>query len=165
MSRRYWNLVGERRRLAEMVKVAGIRLEESSDEDEDIEALLDDGVQYDSEETDLSDDELSLSLDDSTLTSGLMDISSGGNTTMETADTADLLVETVRLEGTRIWAPKEDPTIDWERPFLRIADVEDGTSDLEFRFRKKHLQQIADALWDRLSFFLDGEKDDITCAY
>lgn len=164
MSRRYWNLVGERRRLAEMVKVAGIRLEESSDEEEDIEALLDDGVQYDSEETDLSDDELSLSLDDSTLTSGLMDISSGGNTTMETADTADLLVETVRLEGTRIWAPKEDPTIDWERPFLRIADVEDGTSDLEFRFRKNHLQQIADTLWDRMSFFLDGDKDDIACA-
>jgi len=163
MSRRYWNTVGERRRLAEMIRVAGLRLEETSEEEEeDIEALLDDGVEYDTEETDLSDDDLSM--DDSTLTSGLMDISHDANTTIETADTADLLVETVRLEGTRIWAPKEDPNIDWQRPFLRIADVEDGTSDLEFRFRKNHLQQIADLLWDRMSFFLDGDQNDIVCA-
>jgi len=164
MSRRYWNTVGERRRLAEMIQVAGIRLEESSDEDEDINALIDDGLQYDSEETDLSDDELSLSIDDSTVTSGLMDISGGVDTTVETADTADLSVEMVSLEGTRIWAPKEDPTIDWQRPFLRIVDVEDVITDLEFRFRKIHLQQIADALWDRMSLFLDGDKDDIVCA-
>jgi len=154
--------VGERRRLAEMIRVAGMRLEETTeDEDEDIEALIDDGVHYDSEETDFSDDD-DLDMDDSTLTSGLMDISDV-NTTVESADTADLLVQTVLLEGTRIWAPKEDPTIDWQRPYLRIADVEDATSDLEFRFRKNHLQQIADQLWDRMSFFLDGNKEDVVC--
>jgi len=159
MSRRYWNTVGERRRLAEMIRVAGIRLEETSeDEDEDIDALIDDGVQYDTEEeTDLSDAD-DLSMDDTTLTSGLMDISDNVNTTVETADTADLLVETVRLEGNRIWAPMEDTNIDWDRPLLRIADVEEGTSDLDFRFRKNHLQEIADKLWDRMSFFLDGKK-------
>jgi len=162
MSRRYWNSVGERKRLAEMIRVAGIRLEESSEEDEDIEALIDEGAQYDSEETDLSDEDLHM--DDSTLSSVAMDVSGGVDTTMETVDTADLLVETVRLEGNRIWAPMEDPNIDWGRPLLRIADVEEATSDLEFRFRKNHLQQIADALWDRLSLFLDGDKEDVSCS-
>ena len=163
MSRSYWNSVGERLGLRRMVTVAGIRLAESSSDDEEDDELeelppFDDADEDSSDESDPSSDDASM--DDLTP----MDVSGGGNTTFESQDTVDLLIEDVQVEVTRIYSALEEEDIDFDAPPKMIADVSGSASMLEFRFRKPQLQLIADLLWPRMSLFLDGDKDNITCS-
>jgi hypothetical protein len=64
--------------------------------------------------------------------------------------------------GNHIYAPLLDPTIDFDcsSPML-ISDLSESVCISDFRFRKNHLQKLADLLWPRLNVYLKGEKDDI----
>ena len=52
----------------------------------------------------------------------------------------------------------EDSTIRWRRRHegLLICDISDDDAIAHFRFRKTHLQELADMLWPRLRQFLPG---------
>ena len=111
MSLRYWNSVGERLRLSRMVTVAAVRLSESSDDDSEEEEVL---PPLDSDDSSLSDP----SSDDETEDKvAPMDIS-GVNSTLESQDTVDILIDEVVAEADRIFAPMEAEDIDFNRPFV-----------------------------------------------
>jgi hypothetical protein len=63
-----------------------------------------------------------------------------------------------------LYRPLVDPTIDFDQPPKLIADFSDDVCDLDFRFAKSDLQDIADQLWPRLSPFLGNDKDKILVA-
>jgi len=157
MSLRYWNSVGERLRLSRMVHVACLRISESSDEDLEDEIGSADELDEVSVDSEPSSDEES----EDELTP--MDIS-GLNSTVESEDTVDVLIDEVIAEASRIFSPMETEDIDFDRPFVWIAHVDASTCDLEFRFWKDELQLVANLLWPRMALFLDGTKESITCA-
>jgi hypothetical protein len=64
--------------------------------------------------------------------------------------------------GNYIYAPLLDPSIDFDCSTpMSISDLCEAVCISDFRFRKDHLQKIADLLWPRLNVFLQGEKDDV----
>lgn len=56
----------------------------------------------------------------------------------------------------------EDESIEWQGKRLLVDDLSEDDSIFHFRFRKKHLQEIADKLWPRLQPYLIGSKNAIT---
>jgi len=156
MSRQYWNSVGERLRLRQKITVAMQQLNQSSDwEDEMLEDLSLGNSVDSSDASDVSD------------ASDISDVApmdiSGANTTFESVDTVDLLIEDVAVEAREIFGAIEDETIDFNAPMLRIADLNKSSNILQFRFCKTDLQLIADLLWPRMSIFIEGDKDKIKC--
>jgi hypothetical protein len=51
--------------------------------------------------------------------------------------------------------------IDFNKPPLKISDLDDSKALLDFRFCKDDLQEIADSLWPKLKPFLEGTRDKI----
>jgi len=47
---------------------------------------------------------------------------------------------------------------------MLIADVDEPDDETEFRFRKEHLQHLADTLWPRLSRYLVSTRESILCS-
>ena len=154
MSLRYWNTVGERANLNSLLSVADHLMEEqeefggwtnfygsSEDDDSTISSLS------------------SLSSSDS-----LESLSSSENENMDTSlDTIDMVLEDVAFEHNRLMAGVEDEAIDFDLPLLRIADISESDCILEFRFRKTHLQLVANLLWSRLEPFLEGDREQVRC--
>jgi DDE superfamily endonuclease len=52
----------------------------------------------------------------------------------------------------------EDETIQWRGKRLIVEDLSDDDAISHFRFRKKHLQEVANKLWPRLQQYLVGSK-------
>ena len=68
-----------------------------------------------------------------------------------------------RTYYTKLTTAFESPNIVWGRRML-IADVDEPDDETEFRFRKEHLQHLADTLWPRLSRYLVGTRESILCS-
>jgi len=51
----------------------------------------------------------------------------------------------------------EDESIPWEDPPLLITNISENDAQLYFRYRKDHLQRIADKLWPRVSTFFSDD--------
>jgi quinol monooxygenase YgiN len=49
----------------------------------------------------------------------------------------------------------EDATIEWQGKRVIVVDVSEDDAVFHFRFRKKHLQEMADKLWQRLHEYFD----------
>ena len=86
-------------------------------------------------------------------------------------DTVDMVLETTVRYGNAIYQRFFDPSIDFMAPPLVVGDLDESSCISEFRFRKEHLQELANLLWPKLSLFLEGDKDKIkvknkyTCPY
>jgi len=93
-----------------------------------------------------------------------MNISADGNVTFESHDTIDPMLQEIAGEARNIYgAFEDDKEIDFNVPMKRIQDVTESASVLEFRFRKNHVQLVANMLWPRMSLFLETDKDRIMC--
>ena len=56
----------------------------------------------------------------------------------------------------------EDESIQWQGKRLIFEDLSDDDAIFHFRFRKKHLQELANKLWPQLQPYLTGLKPCIT---
>ena len=64
-----------------------------------------------------------------------------------------------------IFMPVEAGDIEWGKSML-IRDISKLDAIKDFRFRKDHLQEIADKLWDKgLGLLLDGPKESIKVSH
>jgi hypothetical protein len=61
-------------------------------------------------------------------------------------------------QAQKIYTPLEDTTIVFGQRKV-ISDFHDSQCNLNFRFRKTELQEVADKLWPRLEPFLEGTKE------
>ena len=78
------------------------------------------------------------------------------------SDSVDMVLEaTVRYRDT-IYHRFFDPTINFMAPPLVVQDVDESSCISEFRFRKEHLQELANLLWPKMSLYLEGDRDKIT---
>ena len=80
---------------------------------------------------------------------------------MSSTDTDDMVVL-----GTVEWAqftlqPLVDGNIDFLAPPLVVRDINEAESISEFRFRKGHIQELADKLWPKLGLLLEGTHEAI----
>jgi hypothetical protein len=86
-------------------------------------------------------------------------------------DMVDMVLETTVRYGNSIYHRFFDPSINFMAPPLIVGDLDESSCISEFRFRKEHLQELANLLWPKLSLFLEGDKDKIkvknkyTCPY
>ena len=160
MSLRQWNSVAERARLQRYVLLAEMMLEEeedddSSDDDDSSEEAS--GGELMDMEMDFIDQELSFITD---IDDDNDDEEEEGD---EEHDTADHVIRSTMDYFNFIYRPILDETIDFDKPPLKISDLDDSKAILDFRFRKDDLQEIADSLWPKLEPFLEGTRDKIMC--
>ena len=159
MSLRQWNSVAERARLQRYVLLAEMMLEEeedddSSDDDDSSEEAS--GGELMDMEMDFIDQELSFITD---VDDDHEDEEEGD----EEHHTADHVIRSTMDYFNFIYRPILDETIDFDKPPLKISDLDDSKALLDFRFRKDDLQEIADSLWPKLEPFLEGTRDKIMC--
>jgi hypothetical protein len=79
----------------------------------------------------------------------------------EEDDTVDHVIRSTMAYSNFIYHPILDETIDFNKPPLKISDLDDSKALLDFRFCKDDLQEIADSLWPKLEPFLEGIRDRI----
>ena len=104
--------------------------------------------------------------DDSYVSDDSMSISSADSQSTDSLASSDGSILEAMFEQTadyiqHIYAGLEDPTINWGKSML-VDDISENDAITEFRFRKDHLQTIADRLWDKgLGLLLDGTKEKV----
>jgi hypothetical protein len=76
-------------------------------------------------------------------------------------DTVAMVLETTIEYSKFVYQPLVDDSIDFEAPPLLIGDLNEAVSIIDFRFRKQHIQEIADRLWPKLCPLLNGTRDKI----
>jgi hypothetical protein len=74
-------------------------------------------------------------------------------------DTVEFVEQYVNAYGSFIYKHFEDPNIQWELPPKVIAHMSSTECVNEFRFRKEHLQILANRLWIKMQPHLDGHFD------
>ena len=137
MSRRTWSSFLERRRFDDMLQVTKFWMQERMKDD------MDDMDDSDSSLSSISsvdddDDEMSISSDD-------------------TDKRLEKMIKATTVKYVETFEVMEDTTIHWGKQML-IENLSEEYSLTHFRFKKRHLQELADKLWPRLSVYLDGTK-------
>jgi nuclease HARBI1 len=141
MSRRHWNTAAERNQFDEFIQFAsGAVMYWDADSD-------DDGDSFFSTSSASSSSSSSSSSEDQTFASSSSSQSSAGE-----------LLELAVDEENRIYTAVEDEDLEFEGRLL-INDFNEDQCHEKFRFRKRDLQALADALWPRLEPYFTGPKD------
>ena len=111
---------------------------------------------FDSKDSSLSLDSFESSASMSTTASYLSQASLGS--------VVDAMVgETIRV-ARYVYKPVVDCDIDFYSPTILIEDLDESKCIHDFRFRKPELNEMANLLWPKLSMFLEGTKEEITCS-
>ena len=63
----------------------------------------------------------------------------------------------------KLYRPIVDETIDFESPPKLIDNYNESMCINFFRFRKADLQELANLLWPRMTMYLNGDRDRISC--
>jgi hypothetical protein len=130
MSLRQWNSVAEHAQLQRYVMLAEMMLEEEEDTS---------GGELMDMEMDFIDQELSF----------ITDVDDDDNEEEEgdeEHDSADYVIRSTMAYSNFIYHPILDETIDFDKPPLKISNLDDSKALLDFRFCKDDLQEIADSL-------------------
>ena len=136
-----------------------------------IEIIMDDVASLSSLSTkdeDASDDEETItsgsSTDESLKTSSGSDSGTSSTSSSSTEELLQLwLISRMHSQcltyAHQVFSPIEQE-IEWGRRLL-IQDISESEAITEFRFRKEHLQAIANLLWPRISHFIEGNQQSI----
>jgi hypothetical protein len=91
------------------------------------------------------------------------DDSSSSSTGSFDSSIDEMIETTIGFGEYIVYESLEDESIDFYALRVCIQNLEASTCILNFRFRKSELQELADLLWPKMSTYLPGDKEKITC--
>ena len=117
-------------------------------------AILDAEDSFDSIE---ATQEINLSLDSMDLSIIINTPPLDPDLSVGTMETVEVILDFLQSEKERIYGTIQHQNIDFDEPFVTVADIDPSDAIDRFRFRKEHLLEMSHEFWPRMRHSLVGD--------